>query len=55
MLSDGGGGTPVPPAAGNTGGVAKGDPINIATGNVYEGVTDYTTMGTNPLALTRQL
>ena len=45
--------TPVPPAAGNTGGVAKGDPINIATGNVYEGVTDYTTKGTNPLALTR--
>src|SRR5208337_5134576 len=34
-----------PPAAGNTGGVAKGDPINVATGNLYEGVTDYTTAG----------
>jgi RHS repeat-associated protein len=29
------------------------DPINIATGNVYENVTDYTTVGTNPLAFTR--
>jgi RHS repeat-associated protein len=32
---------------------AKGQPINIATGNMYEQVTDYTTIGTNPLALTR--
>jgi RHS repeat-associated protein len=36
-------------------GVTSGgtDPINIATGNVYEKVTDYTTVGTNPLALIR--
>ena len=27
--------------------------INIATGNLYEQVTDYTTVGTNPLALIR--
>ena len=32
---------------------ANTDPINIATGNVYETVTDYTTVGTNPLAMTR--
>jgi hypothetical protein len=40
-------------AAGNTGGVAQGDPINIATGNLYEGVTDYTTEGANPLTFAR--
>ena len=32
---------------------AVGQPINVATGNMYEQVTDYTTVGTNPLALTR--
>jgi RHS repeat-associated protein len=32
---------------------AVGLPINVATGNMYEQVTDYTTVGTNPLALTR--
>ncbi len=38
----------------STGGTNAGtDPINIATGNVYENVTDYTTVGTNPLALVR--
>jgi RHS repeat-associated protein len=37
----------------STGGAAAGDPINIATGDVFEQVTDYTTVGTNPLALTR--
>jgi RHS repeat-associated protein len=31
----------------------RGDPIDIATGNVYEQVTDYTTVGTNPLAFIR--
>ncbi|MFN3828413.1 MAG: DUF6531 domain-containing protein [Micavibrio sp.] len=35
------------------GGVAVGDPINVATGNLYEEVTDYATAGTNPLSLTR--
>ncbi len=39
-------------AAGNTGGKATGEPISIATGNVYDSVTDYTTAGTNPLAFT---
>jgi RHS repeat-associated protein len=29
------------------------DPFNVATGNVYEKVTDYTTVGTNPLAFIR--
>ncbi len=37
-------------AGGTNGGT---DPINIATGNLYEKVTDYTTVGTNPLALVR--
>jgi RHS repeat-associated protein len=36
-----------------TGRVLAGDPINVATGNLFEKVTDYTTVGTNPLALTR--
>src|ERR1700722_3935689 len=27
--------------------------INVATGNLYKEVTDYTTVGTNPLALIR--
>ncbi len=31
----------------------RGDPIDIASGNVYEEVTDYSTVGTNPLAFTR--
>jgi len=30
-----------------------GDPINPATGNLYEEVTDFTTVGQNPLAVTR--
>src|SRR5579883_1461977 len=30
-----------------------GDPVDIATGNVYEQVTDYTTVGQNPLAFIR--
>lgn len=29
------------------------DPVNIATGNMFERVTDYATVGTNPLAFTR--
>ena len=29
------------------------DPINVATGNMYEQVTDYTTVGTNKLAFIR--
>ena len=32
---------------------ARAAPINIATGNLYDEVTDYTTVGTNPLALIR--
>src|SRR5271166_2420973 len=40
-------------AAGNTGGKSAGEPINVATGNVYESATDYTTKGTNPLAFRR--
>jgi RHS repeat-associated protein len=39
---------------GSTGSASGGsDPINIATGNVIEQVTDYTTVGTNKLALIR--
>ena len=45
--------SPLPAAAGNTGGKAAGEPINVATGNVYESATDYSTMGVNPLAMTR--
>jgi len=37
----------------SAGSAAVGAPINVATGNMYEQVTDYTTVGTNPLALTR--
>src|SRR5208337_4338167 len=37
----------------NTGYVNVGEPINLATGNVSQLVTDYTTAGTNPLAFTR--
>jgi RHS repeat-associated protein len=36
-----------------TGGAEVGDPINLATGNVYEKVVDYTTVGTNKLSLIR--
>src|SRR5208282_5057234 len=36
-----------------TGGKAVGDPINVATGNLVEQVTDYTTVGANPLAFIR--
>ena len=32
---------------------ARAAPINIATGNLYDQVTDYTTVGTNPLAMIR--
>jgi RHS repeat-associated protein len=37
----------------SSGRAAVGAPINVATGNMYEQMTDYTTVGTNPLALTR--
>jgi RHS repeat-associated protein len=37
----------------HNGGAGAGDPINVATGNMFETVTDYTTIGTNPLAFTR--
>ena len=30
-----------------------GEPINVATGNVYDDITDYKTAGPNPLAFTR--
>ena len=36
-----------------TGGCHKGDPINVATGNLFEHYTDYTTAGTNPLSFER--
>jgi RHS repeat-associated protein len=39
--------------ANTQGGTNAGDPINIATGNLYETATDYSTYGQNPLALTR--
>ncbi len=32
---------------------AIGDPIDVATGNLYEQVLDYTTVGPNPLSFTR--
>jgi len=32
-----------------------GDPINPAIGNVYEKVTDFTTVGQNPLAVIRHM
>jgi len=35
------------------GGAQVADPINLATGNVYERVVDYSTIGTNKLALIR--
>lgn len=35
------------------GGAAVGDPINVATGSLFEEITDYTTSGANPLRLTR--
>lgn len=35
------------------GGASGGEPINIATGNVFELVTDYSTTGQNPLSFTR--
>lgn len=36
-----------------TGGCCAGDPISIATGNLFEEVQDYATAGQNPLAFTR--
>lgn len=38
---------------GNSGSSLVGDPINVATGNVYHTFTDYATGGANPLAFTR--
>ena len=35
------------------GAASIGEPINIATGNMYLDVVDYTTVGTNPLAFIR--
>ena len=35
------------------GGVTAGDPVNVATGNVFLHVTDYKTAGQNPLEFTR--
>jgi YD repeat-containing protein len=37
----------------NIGGASFGDPINVATGNLFEQVRDYTTAGQNPLQLIR--
>jgi RHS repeat-associated protein len=37
----------------NKGGTGTGEPINIATGNMFYELNDYTTVGTNPLAFTR--
>ncbi len=33
--------------------IAQGDPVDISTGNVFEEITDYTTVGANPLAFIR--
>jgi RHS repeat-associated protein len=41
------------PVPDNTGQIDIGDPINPGTGNVIESVTDYTTVGQNPLAFVR--
>ncbi len=38
---------------GNTGSAFVGEPINVATGNLFESVTDYATAGRNPLTFTR--
>lgn len=35
------------------GGTMRADPINVATGNMFSEVKDYTTVGTNPLAFIR--
>jgi RHS repeat-associated protein len=35
------------------GGAAAGEPVNIANGNVFDTIKDYTTVGTNPLAFIR--
>ena len=35
------------------GGSNVAEPVNVATGNLYEGVTDYSTAGQNVLCLTR--
>ena len=40
------------PCDGSVPGV-RGEPINLGTGNMYEQVTDYTTVGQNPLAFIR--
>jgi len=40
-------------AVSSTGGVYRGEPINVATGNVFYAATDYTTAGQNPLTFTR--
>jgi RHS repeat-associated protein len=37
----------------NVGGASVGDPINVATGNLFEHYMDYTTSGQNPLQLIR--
>ena len=37
----------------NTGGCHAGDPINVATGNLFEHYVDYTTIGANPLSFER--
>lgn len=39
--------------ANSSGGVFGGNPFNISTGNKFETVVDYTTVGGNPLALIR--
>jgi YD repeat-containing protein len=54
------GGSNIPPSGDNLGSSSaepgdgsSGDPVNIATGNVFYNVTDYSTQGANPLQLTR--
>jgi len=44
---------PQSPPVTDKGSGSVGEPINIATGNMYEKVIDYTTVGTNPLSFIR--
>jgi RHS repeat-associated protein len=41
------------PCSGQIGSTSAGEPINVATGNLFESKVDYTTAGPNPLYFTR--
>lgn len=47
---NGSGGAPSP---NNSGTASRGDPVNVVNGNKYEVVTDFRTVGQNPLSFTR--